>query len=194
MRPGKVIVIAFSAMLLIQLSVPSSMIMQRERVLTDGAVLHFRTEPVDPTDLFRGKYIVLTYPDRSWSTIHQVPFTNGDRVYATFRTDEGGFAVIDSILRERPEFTNNYLETTVDYSYTQEKTVEVFLNYPFERFYMEESKALTAETLYRESQLDSTMNTYAIVKVWRGSAVLENVMLGDRAIRDAVIEELDGSP
>jgi hypothetical protein len=51
---------------------------------------------------------------------------------------------------------------------------------------MEESKAQTAEDLYRESASSEEIETYAIVMVKDGKSVLKDVMLGSLPIKEAV--------
>jgi hypothetical protein len=63
---------------------------------------------------------------------------------------------------------------------------KVFIEYPFDRFYMEESKAFDAERLYSETQGDSTKKTYAVVNVRNGNAVLMDVHINGVPIRDVV--------
>jgi len=44
---------------LAQVAVPATMIWGRERTLAVGSVYKFRTQPVDPYDAFRGRYVSL---------------------------------------------------------------------------------------------------------------------------------------
>ncbi len=75
----------------------------------------------------------------------------------------------------------NFVKTAVNYlSYDSAETV--FVVWPFERFYMEESKAQGAEKVYNRSLADSNNITYALVKVKDGDAVLENVFINDKPI------------
>jgi len=77
----------------------------------------------------------------------------------------------------------NYVATKKDSTKTiQELNVE----YPFERFYMEESKAPLAESMYWEVSRDTTKITYASVSIQNGRAVLKDVFIGDVSIRELV--------
>ena len=55
---------AFVLVVLVQLYVPAKMIWGREEVLNTGTEYKFRTAPIDPNDVFRGKYINLNYEAR----------------------------------------------------------------------------------------------------------------------------------
>ncbi|HMB62545.1 MAG TPA: hypothetical protein VKN36_05700, partial [Eudoraea sp.] len=59
-------------------------------------------------------------------------------------------------------------------------------DYPFDRFYMEESKANEAELTYRQSQRDTSKITYALVRIKNGEAVLKDVMIDGISIRELV--------
>ena len=64
----KYIFILFVIVALIQLFVPAQVILQQESVLETGNVYRFKTQPVDPNDPFRGKYITLNYAISSVKT------------------------------------------------------------------------------------------------------------------------------
>ena len=51
------IFILFIIVVCAQLFVPSQMIFQQEDVLKTGTAFKFKTQPVDPSDPFKGKYI-----------------------------------------------------------------------------------------------------------------------------------------
>ena len=68
---------------------------------------------------------------------------------------------------------------------------EINIDYPFERYYMEESKAYDAERTYRESLRDTIEHsTYALVYVKEGRAVVDDVLIDDISIKDIVKENL----
>ncbi len=48
---------------------------------------------------------------------------------------------------------------------------------------MDEYKAPKAETVYRESTSDTANTTYALVKILKGEAVIENVFINNIPIR-----------
>jgi len=180
MNNKKIIWIAFGLLVLLQLWAPASMIYNRESVLKEGKSFKFRTAPVDPNDPFRGKYIVLSFDENSFVTKDSSQWERGVEVFVQLATDTGGFAKIKSLHKKAPAM-QDYIKTTVDYvGYDSLK--EVFIQWPFDRFYMEESKALAAEQVYIKSSRDSNQVTYALVKVKNGEAVLENVFINNKAI------------
>jgi len=53
--------IVFVLVAFAQLAVPGSLIWKREHTLRQGNVWKFRTAPVDPVDVFRGRYVALHF-------------------------------------------------------------------------------------------------------------------------------------
>ena len=60
------------------------------------------------------------------------------------------------------------------------------IEYPFDRFYMEETKAQAAEDMYRESIIDSTQVAYALVNIRNGEAVIRDVLINGTSVSDLV--------
>jgi uncharacterized membrane-anchored protein len=162
------------------------MILGREWVLTEGREFFFRSAPVDPNDPFRGKYIVLAYEANSFPVPDATAWQQDQEVFVVLDTDTAGFARIAAVYPEAPEATADYVSATVNYVDRDEKSSRLIIRYPFDRYYMEESKAGEAEQAYRESLRDTLLDTYAIVYVKDGEAVLSDVMIDDRPIREVV--------
>lgn len=180
MNNKKIIWIAFVLLVLLQLWAPASMIYNRESVLKNGHSFKFRTAPVDPSDPFRGKYIILGFDENSIVTRDSGRWERGDDVFVQLTTDTAGFAKIKSLHKQVPA-VQDYVKATVNYiGYDSLKAV--FIEWPFDRFYMEESKANAAEQAYVKSSRDSNQVTYALVKVKNGESVLENVFINNQPI------------
>ncbi len=184
----KLIFPLFVIMALAQWIVPGKMILDSERVLRDGDVYKFKTQPVDPSDPFRGKYITLNFEADHFETDTLQKFENGQEVYLKLSIDSLGFAGIAALEAERPENIEGVLITTISNTnpYRLPGRQYVYFEYPFERFYVEESKAAEAERAYWDSNRDSTHTTYALVKIKNGQAVLEDVRIDDKSIVDIV--------
>lgn len=177
----KHILIAFAATALAQLIIPAQMVFENEMAYTSGTEYKFKTEPVDPNDPFRGKYINLNFeadeiamPEGEWGY--------GDKGYVVLGKDRQGFAKIDKLLRDEPS-EGNYIPVEANYNYNG----KVRITYPFSRFYMEESKAYDAETAYREYSRDTTkLPAYAVVSVRGNVAVVKDVIINGQRIQDYV--------
>ncbi|WP_299338105.1 GDYXXLXY domain-containing protein [uncultured Psychroserpens sp.] len=175
--------ILFIILAILQIAVPTQMIFDREGVLNSGTAYKFRTEPVDPSDPFKGKYIVLSYDvdqikteDKNWQR-HQ-------EVFITIENDSLGFAEPISVSIDQPQ-SGDYVTAKVDWYSNYDSSLHFSL--PFNEFYMEESKAYDAEVAHRDAQRDSLPNnTYALVYVMKGNAVLDNVFINDIPIAEFV--------
>ncbi|MBJ7880226.1 GDYXXLXY domain-containing protein [Gelidibacter salicanalis] len=176
----------FLVLVLAQLFVPVRMIFDQEKVLTKGVAYKFKTQPVDPSDPFKGKYIYLNFeinaaPSKDTTWVHGTP------IYIALATDSLGFAKVNAISRIAFD-DSDYVQAKVDYYNNYQKTVH--FSFPFTEFYMNEAKAYDAEVAHVNAQRDSLPNnTYALVYVLDGKAVLDNVFINETPITDYVEKE-----
>lgn len=178
--------IIFIIVVLIQLLIPIQMIFNQESILADGTAYRFRTQPIDPTDPFKGKYITLNYEISSMTTTDSLWITN-EEIYVYLKEDSLGFAEIEKISKQQLENDRDYVIAEVGWynAYSHQLNIDL----PFDRFYMEESKAKPAEVAFTKAQRDSLPNnTYALVYVKDGEAVLDNVFINDVPIAKYVEE------
>lgn len=178
----------FLVMCIAQWLVPGKMIYDSETVIVEGTTYKFKTQPIDPSDPFRGKYITLNFDATSIVLNESANWESGEPVFVTFTTDSAGFAKPLGIFREPPD-ADSFLKTSVNYFNTYGH-FEVFFNLPFDRFYLEESKASQAEQLYWQAQADTTQVAYGLVTIGKGQAVLTDVMINDKSVVD-IINELN---
>ncbi|RYF89015.1 MAG: hypothetical protein EOO03_07045 [Chitinophagaceae bacterium] len=178
MYPKKILWIGFALMAGLQLWVPASMIFQQQHVLNDGVAFKFKAAPVDPYDPFRGKYIVLRYEAVSFVPKPGEQWESGETLFVELAHDSAGFARILKVHKQMPPQNSNIIKASVDYV-SQENVRRVFIEWPFDRFYMEESKAKAAELVYNRAAADSSLQTYSLVKIKDGAAVLQNVFIND---------------
>ena len=182
---SKLLLPAFVLMVLVQLYVPGKMIFQKEQVLLDGKEFRFRTAPIDPNDPFRGKYITLSFNETEVKVQDSVDWYSGDPVFVYLTTDSAGYATIQSVTKDKPGELDNYINATIDYVIADTVST-VFVSYPFDRFYMEESKAPAAEQIYNEAAVDTNQVAYAVVMVKSGEAVVRDVMIDGVSILDII--------
>ena len=170
-------------MCIAQWVVPGMMMYNSETVISDGKEFRFKTEPVDPSDPFRGKYITLQFEADFMLMEDSVTLRPGQKIFVTFADDSAGYAKPVEIYETEPD-TEYYLQTTVDYVTNFRSNHRVQFGLPFNRFYLEESKAQRAEDLYREAQRDTARVAYAIVSIGSGQAVIKDVVINDQPILD----------
>lgn len=185
----KLILPAFALMVLAQWAIPIKMIIDSESVLTSGTEYKFRTEPVDPSDPFRGKYVTLRFNAAQFQTDTSYKFANGEQVYALLSVDSAGFAQIDKLYPYNPSDQGfNILKTKVRYASVYDGKQSVDLDFSFDRFYVEESKAPETERVYWDAQRDSTQVAYALVRLKNGQGIIRELMINDRPILEIVRE------
>jgi uncharacterized membrane-anchored protein len=171
-----------------QLFVPFGMIRSQERILREGAVYRFLTQPIDPADPFQGRYVRLRIRSSHIACDPQsADLKHREPIYATLAVDGNGFAYFDDWSRE-PAAEGDYLETRYRGVIRQREndspawaTNGIRIDIPFDRFYMDEAKAPRAEALAR----DATRNTncWVSVRVLNGKALIEDVYAGGESLR-----------
>ena len=179
LRLGLWIVLAIA-----QLAVPAWMIMGEERVLRDGRLLKLHTRPVDPADLFRGRYVALGY------AVEQVPrelvhgeFDHGDTAYLELREGADGFAEAVGLHKAKPD-GELVLEAKVNF--ITPETIGVAL--PFNRFYMDENAAPAAEAAY-QARADEREESWITLRVLRGRGAIEDLYIGGKPVRQFLREQ-----
>ena len=168
---------------LAQLAVPAWMIVGEERILREGRPLKLHTRPVDPADAFRGRYVALGY------TVEQVPrelvrghFEYGDTAYLELREGAEGFAEAVALHKEMPG-SELVLKSKVNFLTPETVGVEL----PFNRFYMDENFAPEAEAAVGAGGSEQ-MNAWVAIRVLNGRAVIEELYLGGKPVRQFLQE------
>ena len=184
---NKIILPAFILIALVQLYVPARMIWNKEKVLDIGTVYKFKTVPIDPNDPFRGKYIILNFEGNTFQVENKNDWTRGEYIYVYLIKDINGFAQINSVTKEKLTVNQDFIKTKVRYV-ARDSSNRITVEYPFNRYYMEESKAYEAGLTYRQFQKDTTNLTYALVSIKNGEAVLKDVLINGTPIREIVKE------
>src|ERR1700748_513580 len=94
--------IVFGGVAFAQLAVPGSLIWKREHTLRRGSVWEFLTAPVDPADVFLGRYVSLRFDVETQEISPPANFNYGDTVFVTFKANAEGFAEIDQVFAIKP--------------------------------------------------------------------------------------------
>lgn len=100
-----VLIALFAATAVAQWVVPGSLIRTSEKILAEGKPYRFRIRPVDPADLFRGRYVAIAV-ERSTVDLERLPedeeFLRGAVRHALLAVDAAGFAYPTALVREGP--------------------------------------------------------------------------------------------
>jgi hypothetical protein len=163
-----------------QLALPAWTIVGEERILRQGRQIKLQTRPVDPADVFRGRYVALGF------AVEEVPralvrgeFQHGDTGYLELREGPNGFAEVVALHKEMPE---GELVLRGEVNFLTPETVGIQL--PFDRYYMDEHDAPQAEAVYRERALDEPQESFVLLRVLRGRAAIEELYVGGKPVRD----------
>jgi len=183
------LIAAFVLLAFVQLYVPAKMILNQEDVLNKGREFKFKTAPIDPNDPFRGKYITLRFDANEVVVANTAEWTYNESIFVAISEDAEGYVQLDSLMKKAPAGTHNYVKARIDYI-RGDDSYEIGIEFPFERYYMEESKAYDAELAYAESQVDSTQVAYALVAIKDGEAALKDVLINEESIREIVERRL----
>ncbi len=179
-------IVALIVMILAQLIIPFKMIWDKEQVIKTGTPYKFRVMPFDPNDPFRGKYINLNFRNSQLHMKTESSFHYGDNVLVEVMNDSLGFAQVKDISIKKPT-NSNYFTAKVNSNYFVEvNSYTIDLEFPFTKFYMEETKAADAEKLYWETLRDNSKTIYALVYIKDGDAVLKDVCIDGVSIKDLV--------
>lgn len=189
----RVRVLLFSLMAVVQLGALAWMIRDHEQVLEKGRVYRFRTAPIDPRDPFRGEYVVLDFAaeDGDWP----LPDSSALEAYAWLDEDSAGYATIAALRMEPPPDGSDHLRVTFG-SWGGDTVHRVQL--PFDRFYLEEGDGAATEQLlqpvWEEDTLVQPLPAHAVVRVYKGEAVIEDLIVDGRSIHAWLNEVAPTSP
>ena len=169
----------FLVLSFLQFSVPVWMIANREMTLREGKPFRFRTAPVDPYDAFRGRFVALQVSPDFAPLPKDEKLAANKKVFAQLDEDNEGFAKIIAISTNRPG-GSDYVACSVN-SLTDSL---VYLQFPFDRYYMDEHAAPAAEAAYREHSREEVREVYVTVRVKNGNAVVEELFIAGMPIRE----------
>ncbi len=155
--------------LLLMISRPYMTVMLGDEILLE-------TVPVDPTDIFRGDYVQLSYKISELDTSYirdagdETYFE--ETMYALLKP-EGELYTVDYLTREKPA-SGIYLKCfvrTIEFYAIDFKPTKVQVDYRINRFYLKEGTGLALENAAREGTL------LGKVKVYKGTGVLTDILM-----------------
>ena len=176
----------FVIVALAQLYIPAKMIYNHEATLSEGEKYKFKLRPIDPSDPVRGKYIVLHFENRTVDRPTGVDWKREETIYLVPTRNDEGYAEIDTFYKEPPEGSVDYFPAKMD-GIPYNDSTKMRIEYPFKRYYLKETKARAAEDAYDDARWEAKEDTYAVVYVKDGQAVLKDVKLGGISI-DKIVQ------
>lgn len=168
-----------------QLYVPASLVFEHERVYAQGREYKMELAPIDPNDPFRGKFLVLRFRENSFTVPINSPLQQDQQVFVLMRPDKSGYLTIEKVntgYSEMPGLVT--VPATIGYISEVQGQKQLALEYPFSRFYIDEFKARDAELQVQEALRDTSARSYGLILVRGKQAVLKDVMLNGRSVRE----------
>lgn len=170
----------FGLIALAQLAVPVTVVWTRAQTLAHGRVWKFKTEPIDPEDAFRGRYVALRLEaEKIWYQPGPSPdtFKPDSEYYATLKEDENGFARVDKVSQTEISGDNVILVKMGYWSGGFQ-----YVRFPFDKLWVAEKIAPQAEQAYRENSRRGKENAYVTVRVRNGDAALEQLYIDNQPL------------
>ena len=180
MRTRTILIVAFIIVSMIQLAVPAQMIYKYHHILTFGKQFKFKIAPVDPSDPFRGKFVRLRMVEDKVKVDSLSRWQSNEVIYLKIETRSDGFVRVLDLSREKPQSGGDFIKARVDY----EMDNSVIIEYPFSKYYLEESKAPEVERLYFKASRDTANVSFVTVNVIDGEAVLKELIIKGKSIKD----------
>ena len=182
MRPALAV---FAVAAVAQWLLPLSGIWQHERVISRGTLLKIECAAPDPHDPLRGRYLAVRPAQSPVAEPEGFPRGGGlVPVWATLEVGDDGLARIKSVSLE-PVSGPTVIPLTARSWGTINGTDIVFLEWPFDRFYLNERLAPDADKLVAERRRDGK-RTVAEVRLLDGQAILTDILLDGVSVRELV--------
>lgn len=191
----KLFMVLLITLIAAQFALPMYLIQRKEKILREGDVFRFKTRPIDPADPFQGRYVRLAYQDDyiPWPKEDSVELDYKARIYVSIETGEDGFSRFTGWSSARPD-SGPYLSTRyLGRSHQWDPVIRksqykgLRINIPFDRYYMDETKAPRAEVLARDATRST--NCWAEVRILEGKAVIEDVYAEGQSLRVLAAEK-----
>lgn len=167
----KFIFVLFFITCIFQLSMLSFRVYEYENILKNGKTFYFLPAPIDPRDLFRGRYVTLSFKNQEIITKKDFKqIKRGDFIYVTLKSSNNQ-TKIENVFTQKPK-NGDFLKVKYIMTGTKNRVIFRFL---FNRYYMNEHKSKKAEKLY--NKLTNKDKLLAKVKVLNGVGVIENIYI-----------------
>ena len=208
-----------SAAFVLQAGIMAYMIVQREITLSRGERYKFKVAPVDPHDVFRGRFVTVDI-EGDGPFITDTRLRRGMSLYPSLVVDHNGIASLTNPAVKPPDdvpymkvkcrysnvamresgiiITNFYKQAKgVVKTNTYPKMVEtgkytISVELPFDRYYLDEKLAPKAEQLYNNSRRrgKGKQDAALFVRVRKGRALIETLEIDGVSIRDLAKGEI----
>jgi hypothetical protein len=176
MRPA---VVVFALAVAAQWLVPLAGVWRQERVLARGATVRIECAAPDPSDPLRGRYLAVQPTETRAPAPPGMPRRRVVHVWATLAVGGDGLARIESLAVE-PVRGPTVIRLVARRAWENggQESAEVALDWPIDRFYLNEQLAPGADKLV------AGKTTVAELRLLDGRAVLADILLDGVSVRE----------
>lgn len=181
MRPALAV---FAVAALAQWLLPLSGVWQHERVIARGTAVRIRCAAPDPYDPLRGRYLAVRPEETAAPKPDGMPEEGAVPVWATLEEGDDGVSRIKSLSLE-PVSGPTVIRLVATWDRWNEEGQSVSIDWPFDRFYVNERLAPDADQLVAERFREGEQPV-AELRLLGGRAVLTDVLVDGVSIREVV--------
>jgi len=181
MRPA---LIVFAVAAAAQWLLPLWGVWRHERVIARGTVVRIECGAPDPYDPLRGRYLAVRPLESGFAPPEGMPEGERVPVWATLAVGADGLARIESLTLE-PVSGPTVVQLAARSPRSDRNREAVIIEWPFDRFYLNERLAPDADRLLAERLAEDT-RPVAEVCLLEGRAVLTDVLIDGVSIREIV--------
>jgi uncharacterized membrane-anchored protein len=163
----------FVLVALIQLFVPGKMIYDHERIIRQGREYKFKMAAYDPSDFIRGKYLNINYTNNEILISKKDGWDNGESVYVILNVGNDGYAMIQSVSRIMPASNVSFVKVRIRSLGTE----KMFVEYPFNKYFLDESKAEKTQKMINDIFHGKDLVCYARVSINEGDFVIQDLII-----------------
>ena len=164
--------------------VPLAGIWRHERIIARGSVVRIRCAAPDPYDALRGRYLAVRPAESRLPTPEGMPDGDVVPVWATLVADADGLSRIES-LSLAPVSGPTVIRLVARRRWFGEGGSTVFIEWPFDRFYLNERLAPDADTIVADL-FQHGGQPVAEFRLLDGRAILTDVLIDGTPIREVV--------
>jgi hypothetical protein len=188
MRPALAV---FAVAAIAQWLLPLAGIWQHERIVARGTVVRIECVAPDPYDPLRGRYLAVRPAEGRVPKPEGMVGRDAVPVWATLVAGADGLSRIESLSLE-PVSGPTVIRLVAKWSHWKGVPwpETVFIEWPFDRFYLNERLAPDADELVAERFRDGK-RTVAEVRLLDGRAVLTDILLDGVSIREVVKQQAE---
>lgn len=159
LKPISHIFLKLTAIALIQTFVLGWIVWDRVSLLRNGQEVRLAVVPVDPRDLLRGDYVILSFNISQVDTLQiyvKRGFTRGNKVYVGLEKSDNGQWNAISVDHQRPEIKSDtvFIKGEITFvSKSKNGSQRLNIKYGMEKFFIPEGDGLRLEALRNEKVL-----------------------------------------